>query len=99
MSDAKPKLIPMSTPVHLSRAAAQPKTDKPYSELLGAMFCLSRSICTCPDLTHGVGTLSRYMSAPSSVHWEAAKFVLCYVADTVDMGLQFLGGTWVALRW
>lgn len=65
MSDAKPKLVPMSTSARLSRAADQPKTDKPFSECVGALLYLS--VCTRSDMAHIVGTLSRHMSAPSSV--------------------------------
>ncbi len=91
MSEAKPKSIPLSTAVKLSKDAGDPLAGQPYSELVGALLYLS--VCTRPDIAHSVGMLARYMSAPTTAHWEAAKSVLRYVASTVGVGVRFVRGS------
>jgi len=91
LSDAKPKSVPLSTAARLSRNDGQPATDKPYSELVGALLYLS--VCTRPDFAQCVGVLARYMSAPTCAHWEAAKSILRYLCGTVNLGLRFARGS------
>eukprot|EP00877_Chromochloris_zofingiensis_P013960 jgi/Chrzof1/8818/Cz03g25200.t1 len=42
-----------------------------------------------PDLAFSVGALARYMSCPTTVHWQAAKGVLRYLGGTLDYGITF----------
>ncbi|PKA49512.1 Retrovirus-related Pol polyprotein from transposon TNT 1-94 [Apostasia shenzhenica] len=46
-------------------------------------------ICTRPDLSHAVSVVSRYMANPRKEHWNALKWILCYLKGTSDCGLLF----------
>jgi len=59
----------------------------PYSSAVGSlMYAL---LCTRPDLSHVVSVLSRYMSNPGKEHWQAVKWIFCYLKGAVDVGLVF----------
>lgn len=49
------------------------------------------AIGTRPDIMFAVSTLTRFMSDPSLVHWEAGKRVLRYLKGTRDYQLTFGG--------
>ena len=44
---------------------------------------------TRPDIAYAVGALARFMAKPTSVHWQAAKGVVRYLAGTVELGITF----------
>ena len=44
-------------------------------------------VCTRPDISHAVGTVSRYMHNPGKEHWQAVKWILRYIQKTLDVGL------------
>jgi hypothetical protein len=75
----------------------QPKTDEevndmknvPYREALGAIMYLAT--CTRPDLAYAMQFLSRPMSNPGRVHWNALKHVLRYIKGTIDFGITYDG--------
>ena len=46
-------------------------------------------VCTRPDISHAVGTVSRYMHNPGKEHWQAVKWILRYIQKTLDVGLIF----------
>jgi hypothetical protein len=53
-----------------------------------------RYLCnTRPDITHAVGMVSRYMDAPTALHWAAAKQILRYVSGTPAYGCCYKGGS------
>jgi hypothetical protein len=90
MSDAKPKSIPLSTALKLSKEIGEPLNDagaRQYRELVGSLLYLS--VCTRPDIAQAVGALSRYMAAPTTTHWQAARSVLAYLAGTVTAGITY----------
>jgi hypothetical protein len=61
-----------------------------YQALVGSLLYLS--VNTRPDISHSVGILSRFMSCPTDLHWDAAKHVLRYLKGTKNLGLRFVGG-------
>ena len=63
--------------------------DKPYRELIGSLMYAMTG--TRPDIAFAVVSLSRFNEAPKLAHWRAAKRVLAYLANTVDLGLIFEG--------
>jgi ribonuclease HI len=91
LQDGKTRSIPLDPSLHLSQAQGDP-LDKsaPYAHLVGSLLYLS--ICTRPDIAQAVGALSKFMATPTTVHWQAAKGVLRYVAGTLDHGLMFGNG-------
>ena len=92
MVNATPKSTPLSPGVTLSKFEGDEldsTTKSAYAELIGSLMYLST--CTRPDLSQAVGALARYMSAPTSQHWQAAKGVLRYLRGTTDMGITFGG--------
>ncbi|KAE8707953.1 putative beta-1,3-galactosyltransferase 20 [Hibiscus syriacus] len=46
-------------------------------------------VCTRPDISQAVGVVSRYMHDPGEGHWQAVKWILQYLQQTVDVGLVF----------
>jgi hypothetical protein len=87
----KTKSVPMSATSKLCKEAGTPlNPGNQFSELVGGLLYLS--VCTRPDITQSVGALARYMSCPTTMHWEAAKHVLRYIAGTLDFGIRFGGG-------
>ena len=67
----------------------------PYQSLIGSL--LYASVCTRPDISMAVSHLSRFMSKPSTVHWEQAKRVLRYLKGTADSGLVYGGANSIDL--
>jgi hypothetical protein len=45
------------------------------------------------DIAQSVGALSRFMSKPTTVHWQAAKGILRYLAGTISYGITFRGSS------
>ncbi|KAF2308258.1 hypothetical protein GH714_039520 [Hevea brasiliensis] len=72
-----------------------PKTDEemehmssvPYSSAVGSI--MYAMVCTRPDISHGVGVVSRYMACPGKEHLQAVKWILRYVNGTTNVGLTF----------
>jgi hypothetical protein len=62
-----------------------------YTSLVGSMLYLS--VCTRPDIAQAVGVLSKFMASPTTVHWQAAKGVLRYLAGTTSYGITFGKGS------
>ncbi|GJU83864.1 retrovirus-related pol polyprotein from transposon TNT 1-94 [Tanacetum coccineum] len=46
-------------------------------------------VCIRPDIAHAVGVVSRFMSNPGREHWEAVKWLLCYLKGTSKATLYF----------
>jgi hypothetical protein len=93
LSEGKTKSIPLSPSIKLSKEEGEPldKDQYPYSQLVGSLMYLS--VTTRPDISFVVGALARFMSCPTSTHWQAAKDVLRYLEGTKDYGLVFGGSS------
>jgi hypothetical protein len=50
------------------------------------------SVNSRPDISHAVGILSRFMSCPTTTHWEAAKHLLRYLKGTSTLALSYAAG-------
>ncbi|KAK0585008.1 hypothetical protein LWI29_022138 [Acer saccharum] len=84
MGDAKSVRTPLASHFRLSKEQS-PKTEEekdfmakvPYASAIGSlMYAMT---CTRPDISHAVGVVSRYMSNPGKLHWEAVKWILRYL--------------------
>ena len=88
MTDCKTKTTPMEVGQALSRDEGELFEDGTlYRELVGSLMYLACN--TRPDLAHSMSVLSRFMSAPCTKHWGAAKRVLCYLKGTTALGLTY----------
>lgn len=91
MSDCKPVVTPLEANTHLGCSDGEPvSSDTPYAELVGSLLYLT--VNTRPDLAFSAGVLSRFVAAPSDMHWKAAKRVLRYIAGTLDRGITYQRG-------
>ncbi|KAL2226886.1 UNVERIFIED_CONTAM: Retrovirus-related Pol polyprotein from transposon TNT 1-94 [Sesamum indicum] len=59
----------------------------PYASAIGSL--MYAMICTRPEIAHAVGVVSRFMSNPGVMHWEAVKWILRYLRGTKDRALVF----------
>ncbi|KAF2308357.1 hypothetical protein GH714_000231 [Hevea brasiliensis] len=57
-----------------------------YRKLVGNLRYLT---CTMLDILYGVGLISQYMEALTTIHMKAAKRILHYVKGTMDYGLFY----------
>ena len=48
-------------------------------------------VCTRPDISHVVSVVSRFMSNPGKIHWEAVKWIMRYLRGSTDVCLVFEG--------
>ncbi len=87
LADAKPRSVPMSPSIKLMKEDGDLLEDRQFSELVGGLLYMS--VYTRPDIAHAVGALARYTSKPTTVHWQAAKGVLRYVAGTATTGITY----------
>jgi len=91
LADAKSLTVPLNTAIHLTKDAGSvlDQAQFPYSQLVGSLLYLSN--CTRPDIAHCVEVLAKYMSQPTTMHWDAALNVLRYLGGTADHGVCFGG--------
>lgn len=93
MEESKSKSTPLGPSTRLSKDEGEPLDTKahPYSPLVGSLLYLS--VCTRPDIAYTVGALARFMSCPTSTHWQAAKSVLRYLVTTKSQGITYGTGS------
>ena len=91
MPDSKARSVPISLATKLTQNDGDDLDTSvyTYSNLVGSLLYLS--ICTRPDIAQAVGALSKYMSSPTTVHWQVAKGVLRYLAGTVGYSITYSG--------
>ena len=84
----------MATHFNLTKKQS-PKTDEdkkdmakvPYASAVDSL--MYAMVCTRPDIAHAVGVVSVFMSNPGKEHWEAVKWLLCYLKGTSKIALCF----------
>ncbi|WVZ61109.1 hypothetical protein U9M48_011031 [Paspalum notatum var. saurae] len=78
---------PMEARLELSKASVKPAVDATeYRILIGSLRYL---LNTRPELSYSVGYLSRFMEEPKEDHKDAVKWLLRYVAGTINHGLLY----------
>jgi hypothetical protein len=89
VAETKMKSCPAANITLRPLQKSEPRKDKPYLELLGAVLYIANS--TRPDLAYAVSELSRYSSHPGPIHWNELKRVLYYLNETKSHGIVFRG--------
>ncbi|XP_042021030.1 secreted RxLR effector protein 161-like [Salvia splendens] len=92
--DYKSVNTPLAPHLKLS-SQLSPKTEDereymakaPYANAVGSL--MYAMVCTRSDISQVVGIVSRYMHDPGKGHWQAVKWIMRYIKDTVDIGLLF----------
>ncbi|OMO51796.1 Reverse transcriptase, RNA-dependent DNA polymerase [Corchorus capsularis] len=94
MQDAKSVSTPLANHFKLTKKScpvSEKKKDEMavilYSSVVGSLMYLM--VCTRPDIAHAVGVMSRFLSNPGKVHWEAVKWIFRYLRGTSKMCLSF----------
>lgn len=91
MADAKPVSTPMASTCSLTASHGVKLPDSTtYRTLVGSLQYLS---LTRPDISFAVNRLSQFMHEPTTIHEDAAKRVLRYLAGTVTKGIFFSAST------
>ena len=49
-------------------------------------------VCTRPNIAYAVGVVSRILSNPGRLHWEAVKWIMRYLRGTAKLKLTFGSG-------
>ncbi|KAL2228761.1 UNVERIFIED_CONTAM: Retrovirus-related Pol polyprotein from transposon TNT 1-94 [Sesamum indicum] len=94
MENAKPVRMPLGNQFKLSNSDS-PQIDSerakmrvtPYASAIGSL--MYAMICTRSDIAHAVAVVSRFMSNPGVMHWEAVKWILRYLRGAKDRALVF----------
>ena len=88
MSDCKPAATPMAVDVKLVKDdGSKPVDQTTYQSIVGSLLYAATS--TRPDISHAVGVLSKFCSAPTETHLTAAKRVLRYLKGTSEYGIRY----------
>ena len=91
MLDCNSSQVPIDTGLQLTRNTNEPLVDPTlFKQIVG---CLRYLCNTRPDISYGVGLVSRFASAPRQSHLTAAKKILRYIKGTCDSGLLFANNT------
>ncbi|XP_073138583.1 secreted RxLR effector protein 161-like [Henckelia pumila] len=61
--------------------------NMPYSNAVGSIMYMM--ISTRPDISYGLGLLSRFMSKPSREHWQAINWLLKYLKGSSKLKLKY----------
>lgn len=95
MLDCTPSSIPLSQ--HLHKLPPAPPNSIPdvqddkiiinYQHLVGSITYIMT--CTCPNIAYAAMALGQFNANPTHAHLLAAKGVLCYLAGTLDYGLEY----------
>jgi Reverse transcriptase (RNA-dependent DNA polymerase)/gag-polypeptide of LTR copia-type/GAG-pre-integrase domain/Integrase core domain len=92
-ADCNPISTPMDPGLTLQKTQSLSDEDKefmskvPYLSAVGSLTYLAQ--CTRPDIAFAVGTLAKYNSNPSPIHWKAVKHVFRYLQGTKDYELIY----------
>ena len=97
MDHSKPVSTPLAQHFKFDHSTL-PSTDEeveymksvPYSSVVGSL--MYAMVCTRPDLAFVISVVSRFMSNPGKAHWEAVKWILCYLKGSSSVCLVYRNG-------
>ncbi|BBN67512.1 transposable element gene, partial [Prunus dulcis] len=84
MQEAKVVSTPLAAHFNLSGQQC-PKSEEeqqvmekvPYANVVGCL--MYAMVCTRPNIAQAISVVSRYMGNPGKQHWDAVKWILCYL--------------------
>ena len=89
LQGCKPSPTLLSSSEKLSLTEEEPLNQKDstnYRSLVGALQYLT---LTKPDISFAINKVCQFLHAPTTVHWTAAKRIVRYVKNTMNLGLTF----------
>jgi hypothetical protein len=87
MDDCNPVQVPIIPGTKLTRDGEGEKIDSTYyKQMIGSLMYMT---ATRPDLTYAVSLISRFMEAPTELHYQAVRKILRYLKGTLDYGLFY----------
>jgi hypothetical protein len=87
MDDCNPVQVPIISGTKLARDGEGEKIDSTYyKQMIGSLMYMT---ATRPDLTYDVSLISRFMEAPTELHYQAVRKILRYLKGTLDYGLFY----------
>ena len=89
LQSCKPAPTPLSSTEKLSLVEGEPLSSEngtKYRSLVGALQYLT---LTRPDISFAVNKVCQFLHAPTTVHMTAAKRIVRYVKNTLNVGLNF----------
>ena len=89
LQGCKPSPTPLSSSEKLSLAEGVPLSQEDSTRdgsLVGALQYLT---LTRPDISFAVNKVCQLLHAPTKTHWTAAKRIVRYVKNTMNLGLTF----------
>ena len=89
MEDATPVTTPADphTNLYSSEEREIIPDDVPLRQAVGSL--MFAAIVSRPDIMFAVSYVSRFVSKPESIHWNAVKRIFKYLKDTADYGIQY----------
>ena len=78
-----------------SEGEAQQMFKIPYRSAIGSLMYLA--VCTRPDISAAISSLSRFNSRPGMAHWEGVQHILRYLKGTSGEGIIYKKGVSTAL--
>ena len=94
MKNSKPVSTPVAGHFKLSKRLC-PSMEKekcemsviPYSSIVRSL--MHAMVCTCQDISHAVGVVSRFLANPGQAQWEVVKWIFRYLRGTSKVCLSF----------
>ena len=62
-----------------------------YTSAIGSIIYVM--ICTCPNISHIVNVVNKFMENPSKVYQQTVKQIFCYLGGIVDIGFIYDRGS------
>ncbi len=87
MTHAKGIKSLMAVDQYLNEDKASLPVHFPYRSVVGSLMYLM--VCTCPDISYVVCSLTKHCESPTRGNWTALKRVLQYVKETRNMTLTY----------
>ncbi|KAH9662167.1 hypothetical protein KPL70_024758 [Citrus sinensis] len=91
MQDCKPVQTPLGPQFKLSAAPTSEDESQmnefPYAQAVGSL--MYAMVCTRSDIAYAVSVVSRYLSCPGKVHWNAVKWIMRYLRGSSTCGLLY----------